>query len=214
MLKSIWYFLARSGCRVLCSIFFKIRVYGLRNIPPKKTFILVSNNQSFLDPIFCGSHIKRRLYYPARDTLFKNRFFKYLFSSVNAIPVKRGKADFAAIKTIIAKLRQGHAVCLYPEATRTKDGKISEFKPGFGLLCKRSNAAVVPMVIDGAFECWPRHKKFFSLGSKITVHYGKCITSEQIKTLDAREVAENLTNIIRKMQNKCRIEKGKPAFDY
>ena len=188
--------------------------YGKENIPEEGAFLLVSNHQSFLDPVFCGIALKRPLYFLARDTLFKNWFFGWLISSVNTIPVRRGEADLSAMKKIIGKLKEGNGVCLFPEATRSSDGKIAPFKSGFGLLCRRGQAAVVPVVIDGAFECWPRHKKIFSPGGRIVVCYGKCITAEQVKKMSDKELAENLTDTLREMQTKIRIKQGKEPYNY
>lgn len=212
--KMIWFRFARMLCRIFCRLFFRLRVYGLENVPDRDALVLVCNHQSYLDPVFCGIHLKRHLYFLARDTLFKNRFFGWLISSVNTIPVKRGQADLKAIKTVVAKLEEGSGVCLFPEATRTSDGKISSFKPGFGLLCRRGRAAVVPVAIDGAFECWPRHKKMFSPGKEITVCYGECMTAEQVKNMNDRQLAEKLTNTLRQMQNDCRIRHGKEPLKY
>jgi len=210
----IWFRFARWICKVFCILFFRLRIHGKENVPEKGAFILISNHQSFLDPIFCGIPLKRPLYFLARDSLFKNRFFGRLISSVNTIPVRRGEADIAAIKKIISKLKEGRGVCLFPEATRSRDGKITHFKPGFGLLCRRGGAVVVPVLIDGAFECWPRHKKIFSPGAQIVICYGKAITAEQVKNMNDKELAENLTDTLRRMQNNCRIKYGKEPYRY
>ena len=208
-----WFRFARMLCRIFCELFFRIRVYGLENIPKNGAFMLVSNHQSFLDPVLCGIYIGRCLYFLARDTLFRGLFGR-LISSVNTIPVRRDQADMFAIRTIISKLKDSSGVCLFPEATRTTDGRIADFKPGFGLLCRRGRAAVVPVVIDGAFECWPRHKKIFSPGSKITVCYGKCISADDVKKMSDEELAERLTDTLRRMQNECRIKCGKEPYNY
>lgn len=212
--KMIWYQFARHLCNVFCMVFFRFRVYGKENVPEHGAFLLISNHQSFLDPVFCCIRLKRPLYFIARDTLFANRFFAWLISSVNTIPVRRGEADLSAIKTIIGKLKAGHGVCLFPEGTRTIDGKITAFKPGFGLLCRRGSAAIVPTLIDGAFECWPRHKKIFSPGRKIVLSYGPVITTEQVKNMSDRELAEKVTITLRKMQNDCRLKQGKEPYCY
>ena len=208
-----WFRFARMLCRIFCKLFFRIRFVGLENIPKDGAFVLVSNHQSFLDPVLCGICIGRNLYFLTRDTLFRGLFGR-LISSVNTIPVRRGEADMSAIRTVISKLKDGSGVCLFPEATRTTDGRISQFKAGFGLLCRRGNAAVVPAVIDGAFECWPRHKKIFSQGSKITVCYGKCIPADDVKKMSDEELAERLTDTLRRMQNECRIKEGKEPYSY
>jgi len=77
----------------------------------------------------------------------------------------------------------------------------------------RSGAVVVPVVIDGAFECWPRHKKLFSPGF-ILVCYGKAISAEQAKNMGDDKLAELLTDTLRQMQTKSRIKQGKEPFNY
>lgn len=187
--------------------------HGIENVPAKGPFIIASNHQSFLDPLFAGICI-RPVCFMARDTLFKNWFFGPLLLSVNAIPVRRGQADIASIRAILEKLKQGRGVCLFPEATRTNDGKIASLKGGFTLLSRRGNAPVVPVLIDGAFECWPRHKKLFKAGSKITVTYGKPVTAEQIAAMGDDRFAELLTDTLRKMQTNTRVLQGKKPLEY
>jgi len=211
--KMRWFRFARWCCKVFCNLFFRIQVYGRENVPDEGAFLLVGNHQSYLDPVFCGIPLKRPLYFLARDSLWKSKFFGWLISSVNTIPVGQGKADLSAMRKVIGKLKEGSGVCLFPEGTRTSDGKIASFKGGFGLLCRRGAAAVVPVVVDGAFECWPRHRKIFSPG-EIVVCYGKAITAEQVKQMDDRELAKNLTDTLRQMQNDCRLKYGKEPYDY
>ena len=191
-----------------------MRFYGLENIPTEGAFLLISNHQSFLDPLFCGINTGRPLFFLARDTLFKNWFFGPLLVSVNAIAVRRGEADLGAIKKVIAKLKEGRGVCLFPEGTRTRDGKIAAFKPGLGLLCRRGSAAIVPVVVDGAFECWPRHKKIFSPGAEITVAYGKMNTADEISAISDEQLAEKLTATMRQMQKDYRVKHNKKPYDY
>ena len=211
--KEKWFWLARWFCRVFCILFFRIHVYGRENIPTEGAFVLISNHQSFLDPLFCGCPLKRQVSFIARDTLFTHWLFGGIISSVGTIALKRGRADLSAIKNVIEKLKDGNGVCLFPEGTRSIDGKISAFKPGIGLLCRRGKASVVPVTIDGGFECWPRHKKIFSPG-RVVVCYGKAIPPEQVKNLSNKELAKKLTDTLRQMQNDSRIKHGKEPYDY
>ena len=212
--KMRWFRFARWLCKVFCILFFRIQVYGKENVPDDGALVLVSNHQSFLDPVFCGIFLKRPLYFLARDSLFANRFFGGLISSVNTIPVRQGQADLSAMKKVVGLLKEGNGICLFPEGTRTSDGKIATFRGGVGLLCRRGEAAVVPVVIDGAFEAWPRHKKIFSPGHSIIICYGEAITAEQVKMMSDRELAENLTTILRRMQNDLRAKYGKEPLKY
>jgi cytidylate kinase len=211
--KAAWYWFARFMCQAFCTLFFRYRSYGRENLPRTGSFILASNHQSFLDPVFCGIAVKRHLTYVARDTLFRNWFFGPLIASVNAIPIGRDRADIAAMRLVIDRLRQGGAVCLFPEGTRTDDGRVIPVKPGFGLLCRRSKATVVPVLIDGAFELWPRHRKLFSPGS-IVVRFGTPMSPEQIARMTNEELADTLTRTLRRMQHEVRLQGGRPPYDY
>ena len=211
--KAAWYWLARLACRMFCAMTFRFRMVGRENIPERGPFILASNHQSYLDPVFCGVAAKRHLVFMARDSLFRFRPFGWLIHSVSAIPIGRDKADVTAMKKILARLKEGRGVCLFPEGTRTPDGRIVAFKPGLGLLCRRSKATVVPVLIDGAFECWPRHKRFFSPGP-IVVWFGKPLLPEHIRPMSNQDLADHLTDTLRQMQQDCRVKQGKKPFDY
>lgn len=212
-LKAAWYWVARLICQVFTLLLFRYRVHGRTNVPADGAFILAANHQSFLDPVFCGVGATRPLIYMARDSLFRSRTFGGLIRSVNAIPLSRDKADIRAMKLVIARLQEGRGVCLFPEGTRTRDGRIAAFKPGFGLLCRRSQAPVVPTLVEGAFECWPRHRKLFSPGA-ITVWFGKPVSPEQVRDMTNEQLANHLTQTLRRMQHTCRLRQGRQPYDY
>ena len=208
-LKLIWYNLSKWMCYIFCHLTFRIKVINRENIPSTGPVLVVCNHQSFLDPMLCGIHIPVKLRFMARSTLFtKNRLWGKILRSVGTIPVKRGETDIKAVKTVINKLREGKSVCLFPEATRTTDGRIAEFKAGLGLLCRRGKAPILPVVIDGAYECWPKGKKIFNPGKDITVCYGDIISQEQLKHKSDQQLASELTLILRQMQQHCRNSKG------
>ncbi len=211
---AVWYWIARFLCHVFTIVFFRYRAYGRENIPTEGAFVLACNHQSFMDPVFCGISVKRHVTYMARDTLFKNWFFGPLIASVNAIPISRDKPEIAVMRLVIDRLREGAAVCLFPEGTRTEDGRIASFKPGFGLLCRRSKAAVVPVLVEGAFEAWPRQKKLFRPGSPIVVQFGKPLAPPQIADMTNEQLADTVTQTLRQMQNEVRRKQGKPPYDY
>jgi 1-acyl-sn-glycerol-3-phosphate acyltransferase len=154
------------------------------------------------------------MYFLARSSLFGNKFFRMLFLSLNAMSVERDSADIKAMREVISYLKQGRGFVVYPEATRSDDGRIRDFKAGVAILAKRANVSVVPALIDGAFECWPRDKKLFIVGSRLEIHYGRRITPEQMQLMDNRQLAGYLTERVRQMQNRLRIRQGKKPFDY
>jgi 1-acyl-sn-glycerol-3-phosphate acyltransferase len=118
------------------------------------------------------------------------------------------------MKRIIRKLEQGKPVCLFPEGTRTSDGKIATLKGGFGLIARRAKVPIVPAIIDGAYECWPRQNKMFKVCKKITICYGQVISADQVNSMKDRELAEVITDTLRKMQAQCREMAGKEGYVY
>jgi 1-acyl-sn-glycerol-3-phosphate acyltransferase len=209
----IWHTFVRIVLTGTICTLCRVCAYGMKNVPKDGPVLLLSNHQSFLDPIFSQSWIYRGLHFVARESLYENKIFGFLIRYLHTVPIKRGQADLAAMRTIIDRLKCGSAVCLYPEGTRTGDGRIAEIKPGFSLLSRRSGAKIVPVVIEGAFECWPRHKKFPKI-AKVVVSYGKPITSERIKELGDREFAKEITAQLRRMQTELRLKLGRNPFDY
>ena len=203
-------FVTTLGTR-LC---FRVKVIGSENYPKEGPFLLLSNHQSYFDPVLSTMSTKRELCFMARDTLFKNKHFGSLISSLNAIPLKRGESDITAMRAILERLKKGYGICLYPEGTRTPDGHIAHVKPGFSLLSRRGNAPVVPVVIDGMYEAWPKTRKFPKLGMKLIVKVGKPITPEEIKALGDRDFSEKLTNILRQMQSEIRPLCGREPLNY
>jgi len=209
----LFYALCQQLLRVLFSATINVRSHGRENVPLTGPVLLVSNHQSYLDPVLCGLGLNRELDYMARESLFGNRYFRRLIESLNAFPVRRGQADVAAIKEIIHRLRAGRAVVVFPEATRTGDGLIKKIKPGFDLIARRSGGTTVPVVIEGAYEVWPRHKKLPGVG-RIQVMYGRAITPQETKLMSREQFITCINERLRQMQNQLRRQYGKIPYEY
>jgi 1-acyl-sn-glycerol-3-phosphate acyltransferase len=213
VIQRIWYEIVSVSLTILCKVLFRLRLFGRENIPKEGPFIVASNHQSYLDPVLCGGPLRRPMTYLARESLFKHWFFGPAIRSVSAIPLKQGEGDLSTVRTVIKLLKEGKGVCLFPEGTRTEDGRITAFKAGLGLLCRKGNAPIIPTVIDGAFECWPRNKKMFSCGS-IWVQFGQTVTTRQAKEMGDDKLAEHLTKTMREMQADLRKKHGKEPYKY
>jgi 1-acyl-sn-glycerol-3-phosphate acyltransferase len=155
----VWYSFLRYWIRIVFAVAFKIRVLGRENVPLSGGVILAANHQSYMDPLLIGIGLNRQVHYMARKSLFGRFFlFTWLIRSVNAFPVERDRGDIGAIRETLRRLKSGAGVVIFPEATRTSDGAVRDLKPGLFMVASRAGVPVVPAVVDGAFEAWPRHE--------------------------------------------------------
>jgi len=153
------YAICRLTSQLLFTFVFRGRVFGTQRVPRQGGVLLVSNHQSFFDPVLATFAIPRECNYMARDTLFAIRWLRPIMEYLNAFPVKRGTADIGAIKETLRRLKAGKVVLAFPEGTRTKDGSIGPMRPGVVLLARKARVPIVPTLILGAFESWPRTAK-------------------------------------------------------
>jgi 1-acyl-sn-glycerol-3-phosphate acyltransferase len=118
--------------------------------------ILAMNHQSYLDPPLAGTACDRAIYFLARRTLLDAPLLGWLLPKLNVIPVNQEGVDRGAIKALIRVLKAGNGVLVFPEGSRTLDGKLQPAEPGLGLVIAKTLAPVVPMRIFGAHEALPR----------------------------------------------------------
>ena len=199
--------------RVLCSSFLNVRFFGREHVPLEGPVLLVSNHQSFLDPALCSIGLERELDFMARETLFRTPLFGPLIHSLNAFPVQPGQGDIRAVRTIIERLHAGRAVLLYPEGTRSEDGRIRIVRRGFELIARRGNATIVPMVVEGAYDAWPRGQLLPKIGS-ISVMYGEALAPGQIRQTKPAQLVEMVNGRMREMQNHLRQRRGQAPYNY
>lgn len=171
---------------------FDLKVYGRRHMPNDGAVLIVSNHQSYLDPVLLCVQLRRPLHYIAKSELFKNRAAAWFLRWVNAFPVRQGAADVGAVKQTIHRLKTGHLMNIFPEGSRTPDGQILPLQKGVALIIKRSGVSVIPAVIVGAYEAWPIHRTFPRMWP-VRIRFGRPINlngmqsdEEMIAAIDRR----------------------------
>ena len=166
ILKPLAVFLMRA--------WFGLRVSGAEHVPSSGPALIVSNYQSILDPPLIGGATRRRIYFLAKAELFRIPVFGWLIRALHARPVRREGSDPRALKTAARLLKEGKALLVFPEGTRSLDGRLGEGKPGVGMLAVTSGAPVVPAYVSGTLEAlpkgsaWPRR-------SQVSVRFGPAI---------------------------------------
>jgi 1-acyl-sn-glycerol-3-phosphate acyltransferase len=154
-----WWDLGKVVSFYAMTALFRLRTAGGQHVPRKGPVLLLSNHQTFLDPVLVGLAVPRYVSWVARETLMKNRFLAALIASLRAIPIDHTGFSREGLQSIAHALEQGACVGMFPEGTRTPDGSIHPFKPGFSLIVKRNQAPIVPAGIAGGFAAWPRTRK-------------------------------------------------------
>jgi 1-acyl-sn-glycerol-3-phosphate acyltransferase len=153
--------------------FFRGETYGLENLPATGGYLVASNHASHIDPFAVGIYLPRQVCFFARKTLWHPGFASWWLNAVGTIPVDRdGGTSLEAIKRVLQALRNEKVVIVFPEGTRTQDGKLQPAKPGVGLIACRAQVPVVPARIFGSFEAMGRSGRI-RLGSPISVVYGR-----------------------------------------
>jgi len=205
----------RIGIYLLKLIFYGLlglRVIGKENIPSEGGLIVAANHISYLDPPLVGVAMwpYRTLHYIAKKDLFKIPLLGFILRLVNSFPVKRGKPDRVAMRKALELLKAGEAVCIFPEGTRSRDGRPQEPELGVSLLVLRSGAAVLPVAVINTDKALPRGAIMLH-PAKIRVYIGKPFhpNGQGDPKEVRREIAKEIMERIRELWEEGRKEQGK-----
>lgn len=204
------YWLGWNFCRCLFAIYFRWRAFNANRVPLQGPVILAGNHASFVDPPLIGSSVHREINYLARESLFRFPVFGTVLRSWNCVPVDRDGGGAAGLKAILDRLLKGGAIILFPEGTRTRDGKLQSARSGIGLTVIKSTAPVVPVRTFGTFEAYGPHLKL-PRPKRLFVKFGKPVQFEKLraeaKTCDKprlkqiyQQVADELMEEIAKLE--------------
>jgi len=206
-----WWDIGKVACFYSFTTFFSLRSTGGHNVPRSGPVLILSNHQSFLDPVLAGLPVPRYIRWVARQTLHKNRFVSALISSLRAIPIDHHGFSREGLQAVLDALEEGACVGMFPEGTRTPDGEMHPFKPGMSLIVKRTKAPIIPVGIAGAYAAWPRTSKLplpspiFMPATKRTigVSVGKPIDPAKYAKASRDEMLEDLRRLVHEEVNRA-----------
>lgn len=143
--------------RIWFRVYARWRVIGLEHIPLAGGVLIVANHSSNIDALlgWAAVHRRRRMWGVAKVELWQRPLLRYCMYAIGGIPVHRGVADRTFIRTVLDLLARGEVVGLFPEGTRTLDGKLQPAQPGIALLALKSGVPVVPLALIGTYEMMP-----------------------------------------------------------
>jgi len=186
---TLFWRMCRMIARPVMTLMFELKVYGRHHVPRRGGCLIVSNHQSYLDPVLIGVLLPRPMAYLAKSELFKNKYFSWLIRSLHAFPIRQGRGDVGAMKELITRLKQGYLLCVYVEGTRTETGELLPVESGAALVVRRAGVPVIPCVIEGSFQAWPRTQKMFH-SHPVSVMYGPPLKVEGLKANEITQLIE------------------------
>jgi 1-acyl-sn-glycerol-3-phosphate acyltransferase len=218
----VFYLLARFVLRPLFFVVFRPTVTGRSNVPLTGPVILASNHLSFIDSIAIPLMAPRKVAYLAKAEYWQGSgiagwLSRTLFTALGALPVEReaSRAAQAALDTAMGVLRAGEAFGIYPEGTRSRDGRLARGKTGVAWLALTADCPVVPVAVHGTDRVqpigatWPRP-------GRISVTFGKPLTFPEHRGMAGkgkarREVTDRVMEAIAALSGQEKAGWGQPS---
>ncbi|MFB7122737.1 MULTISPECIES: 1-acyl-sn-glycerol-3-phosphate acyltransferase [Streptomycetaceae] len=161
-------------------------IEGIGNVPRKGGVILASNHLSFIDSVVIPLTAPRRVHFLAKAEYFtgsglKGRLSKGFFEAIGAVPVERGtyRSAQASLESALEILEDGKAFGIYPEGTRSLDGRLYRGKTGVAWLALTAGVPVVPVALEGPEQILPVGKRLPRL-KKVTVRFGEPLHFDEL----------------------------------
>jgi len=158
-----------------------VKVEGRDRLPKRGAFILAANHRSFLDSIFIPMVVHRRVTFVAKAEYFDDAKTAWFFRGCGQIPIRRGggSASERALESATDVLQAGGVFGIYPEGTRTRDGKLHRGHTGVARLALKNDVPVVPIGLVGTDDVQPVDRRMPRLFQRVTVRFGEPIAPER-----------------------------------
>lgn len=150
---------ARWWCRLVAwSIFARIRVYGTENVSADQNYVYMANHSSLIDTPALFAYLPHQFRIMAKKELFWVPFMGWHLWSAGNFPIDRSNPRKTAksLRSVIEGVRAGKSLAVFPEGTRTPDGRLQEFKHGAFKIAVRAGVPIVPVSIRGTFKLLPK----------------------------------------------------------
>jgi 1-acyl-sn-glycerol-3-phosphate acyltransferase len=181
----------------------RVRLEGaVDEIPHTGPVIIAANHSSNLDVPVLGSTLMprmgRRFQWLGKRELFDWPIVGWIARNGGVHAIDRGAADVDAFRLAARILEEGHALFVFPEGTRSRDGQLGEGRDGVAVLALRTGAPIVPVGVTGSYERWPRGQKLPHPGGRVTARVGSPfrLADELPAGLDRREAKVAATDLI------------------
>jgi long-chain acyl-CoA synthetase len=187
--------------RIFFKLFYRLQVTGTENLKAEGPYLICPNHTTFYDGPIVSAALPFRLFirtYFLGDSRFFDHWLLKPFSKWGRlIPIQFTHNMVLAMQACAYVLRHEKILCYFPEGHRSIETQIDEFKKGVGILVKEANVPVIPAYIDGAYDVWPRVRKYPRLFGHIKITFGKPIDPTDIKPEPAKDPYQTIADHIR-----------------
>jgi 1-acyl-sn-glycerol-3-phosphate acyltransferase len=177
------------------------RARGMEHLPESGA-LLLSNHQSFLDPLLIGLPLDRPVSYLARHNLFRVPVIGWILRNTYVMPINRDAAGTESIREAVRRMQHGFLVGIFPEGTRSNTGDLGEIKPGFIALIRHGKLPVVPVGIAGGTDVMPRGALLPRRG-RVRVVFGAALPPDDVVRLSRRGSETQLVEFARQHLREC-----------
>lgn len=204
LLVRVFYLLTKPIVRAILYLFWIREVEGIENVPKLDSAIIVANHASYLDFFIVSAVIRRRLYFLAARELHRVSILRWFMRYNERIYLDREKLGVKYFREVVKILQQNKVVVIFPEGSRSINGKIQRGKLGFVKLGIVARVPIIPVGITGTFDVFPRDVPFPRLSRRCKVRIGEQIflnkyfgkkTSKIALQKIADDVMEKISNL-------------------
>jgi 1-acyl-sn-glycerol-3-phosphate acyltransferase len=217
---SALYSFSKATVAPIMRAFWRPRVSGLENVPSTGPVILASNHLSVVDSLVIPIVTRRPVYFLAKNEYFVNPLTRWMMLGLNQIPVDRssGRASLMALDAALPVLREGKVLGIFPEGTRSPDGRLYRGRPGVAKLALDAGATVVPVGLFGTEKVQPLGARLPRLGRSVEVRFGEPLDLSKwdgtpVDSRVLREIAATLMSEIQKITGQEYVGRYAPRRD-
>lgn len=158
----------------LFRLYLRPNAEGIENVPGDGPVILCSNHLSFIDSLLIPLMIRRKVVFLGKSDYFDKWYMRWFFKGAGMIPVRRegGEASEAALRAGESALGEGYAIGIYPEGTRSPDGRLYRGKTGPARMALRARCPIIPVAVSGTDKAMPAGK-YLPRPVRVLIKYGK-----------------------------------------
>jgi len=172
---NLWYLFWKTVVWAVAKLAFRLRIEGREHEPAQGPFIVAANHASALDPPLVGTSLHHRAFYMGKHELLTVPILGPLLHSIGVFPVRRGEADHRAIRTSLEVLAAGGVLVMFPEGTRSADGRLQKPEPGAAMIALRTGVTVLPVAVIGSYRILPKGSRWPRF-EQITIRMGPPLT--------------------------------------